>query len=358
MSEFQYYPESDLIEPISITEVSKIMSYNVANSVEVLRSKIDLKEIDLSPEFQRDFVWDINRASLFIDSLLIGLPIPSIFLGKTRKDESFLVIDGQQRLKSIYFFLNGKFQTRGSLRPFRLKNLVERPWNNQTYEELEETYKRRFRNAILNTTIVEDIDINPKIIHDLFHRLNTGGMPLKDQEIRHCIYAGSFSTFLHALNLNSNWRLLLGKPYMDKRLSDVELILRFFALLFNLEKYSPSMREYLSYFMATNQNNLNIEKDYEEIFKCTVDIIMQEIGEKTFRQKKLFNKAVCDSIMVAVASGLLNGYQPDNLSSRYMKLLDDYRYNQFIERSTTQESNVKGRIDLAKKYLLGENHDI
>ena len=98
--------EDEEIEEISESspeELSKIISYNIANTVEVLKFKIDNDEIDLKPEFQRDFVWDINRASLFIDSLITNLPIPSIFLGKSKEDETYKVIDGQQRLKSVYF---------------------------------------------------------------------------------------------------------------------------------------------------------------------------------------------------------------------------------------------------------------
>lgn len=97
--------ENEEIKESSADELGKIVSYNVANTVEVLKFKIDNNEIDLKPEFQRDFVWDINRASLFIDSLLIGLPIPSIFLGKSKDDETYKVIDGQQRLKYITIYV-------------------------------------------------------------------------------------------------------------------------------------------------------------------------------------------------------------------------------------------------------------
>src|SRR3954470_16649233 len=84
--------EQEEVEEVAPEELQKIISYNVANTVEVLKLKIDNQEINLQPEFQRDFVWDINRASLFIDSLIIGLPIPSIFLGKSKEDENYIVI--------------------------------------------------------------------------------------------------------------------------------------------------------------------------------------------------------------------------------------------------------------------------
>ena len=155
--EFENEEIEEVIES-STNELSKIVSYNIANTIEVLKFKIDNQEIDLQPEFQRDFVWDINRASLFIDSLLIGLPIPSIFLGKSKEDETYMVIDGHQRLKSAYYYLQGKFNTKGKEQVFNLKKLDDRDWDSKTYDELDEKYQRRIRNAVLNTTIIEDID--------------------------------------------------------------------------------------------------------------------------------------------------------------------------------------------------------
>jgi uncharacterized protein with ParB-like and HNH nuclease domain len=192
--------ELEEVEESSIKDLSRIVSYNIANTIEVLIFKIENGEIDLQPEFQRDFVWDIYRASLFIDSLLIGLPIPSIFLGKSKEDETYKVIDGQQRLKSAYYYYLGKFNTKGKEQIFNLKKLEDREWDGKTYAELDEKYQRRIRNAVLNTTVIEDIDSNPRVVHDIFHRLNTGGMPLKDQEIRNCIYSGPFNKELYKLN--------------------------------------------------------------------------------------------------------------------------------------------------------------
>ncbi|NCA75644.1 MAG: DUF262 domain-containing protein [Alphaproteobacteria bacterium] len=120
--EFESEETEEVVES-STNELSKIVSYNIANTIEVLKFKIDNGEINLQPEFQRDFVWDINRASLFIDSLLIGLPIPSIFLGKSKEDETYMVIDGQQRLKSAYYFLQGKFNTKGKEPNFQSKKI-------------------------------------------------------------------------------------------------------------------------------------------------------------------------------------------------------------------------------------------
>jgi uncharacterized protein with ParB-like and HNH nuclease domain len=337
----------------SIDELSKIVSYNVANTVEVLKFKIDNNEIELQPEFQRDFVWDINRASLFIDSLIIGLPIPSIFLGKSKEDETYKVIDGQQRLKSVYFYLNGRFKTKGKDQIFTLKNLEDREWNGKTYAELDDKHKRRIRNAVLNTTVIEDIDSNPRVVHDIFHRLNTGGMPLKDQEIRNCVYTGPFNTLLINLNNHPVWRKLLGQDYPDRRLRDVELILRYFALLYDLNSYSPSMREFLSQFQKNNRANQVLQKEGAEMFEKTITEIYEQLGPNAFVLKTTINKSVCDAIMVGLSQILKQGKTPISLKGGHSKLLDDGEFLKFVSASTSSESSVTGRITKARNYFLG-----
>jgi len=344
--------ENEEIEESSLEDLSKIVSYNVANTVEVLKLKIDNEEIALKPEFQRDFVWDINRASLFIDSLLIGLPIPSIFLGKNKIEESYIVIDGQQRLKSVYYYITGKFISDSKETIFSLRNLKDREWNGKTFAELDNTLKRRINNAVLNTTVIEDINFRPKVVHDLFHRLNTGGMPLTDQEIRNCVYTGKFNSLLIELNKNENWRKLVGKQNVDRRLRDVELVLRFFALLNNIDRYRPSMREFLSTYQESNKDNIDIISKNKEIFNKTVLLILNSIGSEAFKLTTTLNKSVCDSIMVSIAQIIIENKEVNNLKDNYAKLMRDSDYKKYVVSSTSAQSSVLGRVDLARNYFL------
>lgn len=341
--------EEEKIKEASPEELSKIISYNVANTAEVLIAKIESNEVNLKPEFQRDFVWDINRASLFIDSLLIGLPIPSIFLGKSKEDETYSVIDGQQRLKSVYFFKKGTFQSSGKKTTFSLRNLNDREWNEKTYAELDEKYKRRIGNAVLNTTVIEDIDSNPKLVHDIFKRLNTGGMALTDQEIRNCVYNGTFNNQLIELNANSTWRELLRKPIVDKRLNDVELILRFFALFNNHTTYEPSMREFLS----TYQKNHKSDLENASLFFKTIDYIKYNIGPNAFRLTTNINKSVCDAVLISVAQILNEGKTISDAKEKHQRLINDEEFIKYVSSGTSSESSVKGRINLARNYFLG-----
>ncbi|NQU51129.1 MAG: DUF262 domain-containing protein [Bacteroidetes bacterium] len=344
--------ENEEIEPIresTTGELAKIVSYNIANTVEVLKFKIDNEEIDLQPEFQRDFVWDINRASLFIDSLLIGLPIPSIFLGKSKEDETYKVIDGQQRLKSVYFYMKGKFITNGQELIFGLRKLENRDWNGKTYDELDEKYKRRIRNAVLNTTIIEDIDSNPRLVHDIFHRLNTGGMSLTDQEVRNCVYNGTLNNKLIDLNKNKDWRQLLGKTYPDRRLRDVEMVLRFYALFDSLNSYKPSMREFLSNFQDKNKK-VDIE---ERLFEEVVKILNSNIGVQAFRVISTVNKSVCDAVMVSIAQIIKEGKDIKDLENNHKRLVKDEEFIRYVTSGTSAETSVKNRITIARNYFLG-----
>lgn len=346
--------EPEIVEESSAEDLQKIVSYNVANTIEVLKLKIDNDEINLKPEFQRDFVWDINRASLFIDSLIIGLPIPSIFLGKSKEDENFMVIDGQQRLKSAYYYINGHFQINEVPTIFALKGLKDRDWDGKTYAELEDKFKKRIRNAVINTTIVEDIDTKPKVVHDLFHRLNTGGMALTDQEIRNCVYSGNFNKLINRLNKNKDWRRLLGTSIPDKRLRDAELILRFFSLFHSVKKYSPSMKIFLSDFQEkyANDNKECLGSD-EVLFERTVEVILSEIGSDAFKTTRSVNKSMADSIMVGIAQILKAGSSLKDIRKNYEDLLKNEMYVRFTQSGTSTETNVKGRIDLARNYFLG-----
>jgi hypothetical protein len=348
--------ESDEFEPIEespITDLAKIVSYNIANTVEVLKLKIDNEEINLKPEFQRDFVWDISRASLFIDSLLTGLPIPSIFLGKNKEDESYVVIDGQQRLKATYYYITGSFLSNGQSTLFTLKGLKDREWDGKAFVELEPKYKRRINNAVLNTTVIEDINFRPRVVHDLFHRLNTGGVPLTDQEIRNCVYTGPFNMQLIDLNKNNDWRVLLGRSAPERRLRDVELVLRFLSLFHGLKIYKESMREFLSTFQKNNKDNDDFSGENSALFTSAVNAILNGIGPNAFKPERTLNKSVCDSIMVSVAQILHSGGTIVDMKGSYQRLLQDEDYRRYIKYSTSSESNVTGRIGLARQYFLG-----
>ncbi len=249
--------------------------------------------------------------------------------------------------------MTGNFISNGESSIFSLKSLKNRDWNGLTYEELDDRYKKRIRNAVINTTIIEDINSRPKVVHDLFHRLNTGGMPLTDQEIRNCVYSGEFNKQIIALNRNADWRNLLGNTLPDKRLRDAELILRFFALLHNVSNYEPSMKIFLSTFQDENKQNTSFLLSNMEIFQKTVSVILERIGPNAFRTTRSVNKSMSDAIMVAIAQIFNSDKEPVDLRTNHQRLIADDTFKKYTQSGTSTQSNVKGRIDLARNYFLG-----
>ncbi|MDY6894094.1 MAG: DUF262 domain-containing protein [Thermotogota bacterium] len=336
------------------SDFQEITSYTVGNSVRTIVDMIENDIIDLKPEFQRDFVWDIRRASKLIDSLLCNLPIPNTLLGKYKKTEKFIVIDGQQRLKSIYFFLKEEFRENQENKSFKLRGLEDKSWNGKLYSELDEVLQRKIQNSIINSTILDNVDSNPRIVFEIFNRLNTGGVPLTNQEVRNCIFSGEFNVQLKELNLCEPWRKIYGNQNPNKRMNDIELILRFFSLYNEKYKeYKAPMREWLNNEMKRNLEGLDDYDDFYCLFENTARKIYSEFGEDVFKIKgRNFNRSVFDAIMVSIASGIINCNFKDDLKEKYGTLLVDPNFQNCMTEGTTDSKKVKGRIDLAMEYFL------
>jgi hypothetical protein len=226
-----------------------ISSYGIDFDVRGLVGRLQEEKI-LIPHFQRSFVWNLPDASRFVESLLLGLPVPGIFLAKDPETNKLLVIDGQQRLRSLQFFFEGFFNphpAKATRRVFRLSNVQEQ-YENLTYEQLEERDRQALDDAVIHATIVKQdqpADDDTSIYH-VYERLNSGGRKLTPQEIRTAISHGPLIESIKKLNEQSEWRTLFGAP--SARLKDQEMILRFLAFYYDRESYARPMAEFLSKF--------------------------------------------------------------------------------------------------------------
>ena len=259
--------------------VYKIANYPADYTLQGLYDKDKDKEI-LIPSFQRKFVWTLSQASRLIESFLLGLPVPSIFLYKEKKTQKLKVIDGQQRLRTIFGYFKGVFPD--TKKTFYLKG-VNKKWGDKSFLDLDDPDKRRLRDSVLRAVIVEqlDPDDNTSIFH-IFQRLNTGGTVLSPQEIRNCIYQGKFNDLLNELNHNQAWRKIIGLPVSNKRMRDVELILRFLGLYCKYTEYKSPMKDFLSDFMAEYRNNEVKIKEFRAIFEETVSSIDSKLSSRPF----------------------------------------------------------------------------
>ena len=361
-----------------------ITSYGADYPVDGLVKRIRKGDIYI-PEFQRGFVWDIKTASRFIESLLIGLPVPGIFLSKDQESK-LIVIDGQQRLRTIQYFYDGKIPIHSDYdleenttdgKVFALKldgndnssEESENKFNNKTYSTLSDEERRRLDDAIIPATIIkQDIPENDdSSIYQIFERLNTGGIKLTSQEIRACIYHGEFNKLLIELNKNSQWQdIFNGKTTSnfrpDPRMKDQELILRFLALHCasidydgDNEKtitYRKPMKSFLNEFMKQNRQINNIKKEQIiNIFNHSIETIHNSIGLRAFRPKKGLNAAVLDAVLVGISRRLERGLinKLDQVKLEYNNLLKNqsFLYNSTETARTTETSIVKTRLKLA-----------
>ena len=314
------------------------------NDIVVPRFNIEPAEGQSTIGFQRDFVWNKAQADRFIESLLLGLPVPGIFLVKETNGK-LLVLDGQQRLQTLKNFYGGVF--RGA--EFKLDNVQER-WQGKTYRTLEADDRRRLDNSIIHATIVrqDEPDQDQSSIYLIFERLNSGGTVLQPQEIRVALYHGELAASLSRLNEVPSWRQLYGKK--STRLKDIELILRFFALYYYGSKYRRPMKGFLNRYMSANQNlQRQSEATLTNLFTPVVDAILASLGEKAFRPSRAVNAAVLDSVMVGVAKRLESGAISDKSAfvAAYNGLLADGGFRDATTKATANEDSVDYRLNKA-----------
>ena len=322
--------------------IYKIGCYPSDPTLEGLKTKHDRGEI-IIPRFQRGWVWSPAQASRLVESFLSGLPVPSIFVYREISGKQ-IVIDGQQRLRTIWGFFDGVLPDESS---FYLRS-VDPQWNGKKYEELIETDKIRFRDSILRVMVVEQIHPEDTTsIYHIFERLNTGGTSLTPQEVRNSSYHGPFNDMLFDLNEYENWRSIFGTNYPDARMRDHELIVRFFAL--NEGGYSKPMKRFLNVFMFKHQREPDLDS-YSKKFKDTCDRVLESLGPRPFHLKRGINVAAFDSVTVAFAK---NPKVPTNIVRRYEKLLDNPSYWDTISVHTTDTDTVNERFELAQKVLFG-----
>lgn len=364
-SESKLRNEEDVEDLNEIEEVLpssfSITSYGADYPVDGLVKRVTRKDIvipvfSLDPEegqstvnFQREFVWRKTQADRFIESLLLGLPVPGIFLVK-ESDGKHLVLDGQQRLRTLESFYNGIFQGK----EYHLEN-VQDQWKGKTYKTLHPDDRRRLDDSIIHATIVrqDEPTEDQSSIYLIFERLNSGATFLQPQEIRVALYHGPFVSLLSKLNTTPAWRVLYGKK--SPRLKDIELILRFFALFYHSTNYRRPMKDFLNRYMAQNRLLTRQPADtLKELFEKTVTTILRSIGARAFRPKSAVNAAVLDSIMVGVATAVESGNLTSdaNIKSAYAQLLLDQDYIDSTTRATADEESIRTRLRLARSAFI------
>lgn len=362
--EEDFYSDDDLYN---------ISSWGADLSFREIISMYDEGEL-VKPELQRKYVWDKPEASRFIESLLLGLPVPSIFLANT-KDNRKLIIDGYQRVMTVFDYVTGVWQTDNKV--FKLSNTekINERWRGLAFGELNPTDQRKIRSTTIHAIIFEQKSPadNDTSLYQVFERINTGGRTLLPQEIRNCINQGKFNDLLFRLNKNLDWRELYGSKKEDSRMRDLEFILRFLALDTEfIRKHEStgaiSLKKYLNNFMASkNSLKPSTISEREAKFEDVLRFVKQHIGSNAFfniagddisKIRKRFYPTIFDSICVAVAIGLREkggALNKKDLEHRRLQMLVDENYRKYISEGTMRIDHIHGRINAALRYLFDIN---
>lgn len=295
--------------------------------------------------FQRGFIWRRYQMDRFVESLLLGYPVPGIFLVQ-QPDRKLLVLDGQQRLRTLQAFYGST-----AIPGFSLQE-VAKNFQGLRYDQLSDEQRRTIDNTFIHGTIVKyDASLGgDDAVYQVFERLNTGGANLTPHEIRVALYSGAFVRLLRDLNSDPNWRTLYGPP--SNRLKDQELILRFAAFLLSEDTYSRPLKRFLNHFVRNHRDCSGVDvKELSRVFREVCAVLVQGIGRKAFRATSQLNAALVDSVTIGVARRLKRGpiTQPAQLAHAYDRLLKDESFLSAIGRATADEDRVERRLGLATR---------
>lgn len=364
-------PEKDLIEKIASEEnddYSDDSLFNIASWGADLsfREIISMYEEDelVKPELQRKYVWDKVEASRFIESILMGLPVPSVFFAQSGSQK--LIVDGYQRIMTVYDYVRGIFSDDNKV--FRLSNSdkINKRWRNKAFSELTTDEQRKIRSTTIHVIIFEQKkpENDDTSLYQIFERINTSGRTLTPQEIRNCVYQGTFNKMLFELNKDKNWRALFGLKTEDSRMRDIEYILRFFAMKSDKVKKKSSgqislkkvLNEYMRDYANADESVIN---GFKVDFTSTMKAIHDKIGTNAFRNyssgkfTNKFHPAIFDAISIAVSETIMSGsgFKPVN-EKQHIMLLQNDEFKDVISMRTTNIDNIKKRIKLAHKFLI------
>jgi Protein of unknown function DUF262 len=347
--------EMDGLKTVDETDDVPYVEYDISispsdPSLELLAQQIDRGDV-IIPFYQRRYVWKIEQASRLIESFLMGLPVPQVFLYVNDQDV-LEIIDGQQRLMSVKYFFEGFFgeeDNKGRRQIFKLKGLAERSeYNNKTFSDLPIRDQRKLRNSTLRAINIKQItpDAESDSVFHIFDRLNTGGTRLKAQEIRNAVYRGKIVDGLKKLNENKNWQNILGLTKPDGSQKDVELVLRLFSLYEVWEQYQKPMLSYLNKNMKDNREfDSERAKRFTQNFERATSLVDKNLV-RPFRPRGVINSAVLEAVMICILEN--DEITGEELAGRYEKLVNTPEFMKNVTGGTTDTLMLTSRISTAK----------
>jgi hypothetical protein len=345
---------SDKIKPFDQTKINISMK---ALNLDLIIKRINNKEINLMPDFQRKAgLWNSRQKSRLIESLMLRIPLPAFYFDGS-KDDDWLIIDGLQRLTAIKEFFISK-----TLKLEQLEFITD--FNNCGYENLPRTYLRRMEETEMVSYIINP-GTPPNVKYNIFKRINTSGIELEPQEIRHALYQGKVTKLLIRLSENENFLKATAFSIRSDRMQDRELILRFLAFRENgADNYKGIIDDFLN-------ETMEIINDYEDDkintielqFNKAMELSYEVFGEKAFRKiyseedrKNPINRAlfelwsVCFSFLTDDEINKVKAYK-DKLLLKFVQLMNDKKSNFDSNINSGKMYAVKRRFESVNKVM-------
>lgn len=349
--------------PVGVDEApvfSEAVLYSSDWTVETIIGQLQRKNIDINPRFQRRDAWDRKKKSRFIESVILGLPIPQLVLAEKKGERGrYIVIDGKQRLLSLLQYTGSDDVEGGG---FGLSGLDVRT----------DLARKRYRNLTTDAELHDDLDAflnytiravvirnwpDTEFLHLVFLRLNTGSVKLSQQELRQALFPGAFSDFIDDRSAGSApLQTLLGRTSPDPRMRDVELLIRYLAFHLFIDDYPGRLLPFLD--RATDVLNCEWEDREAQVasaldeFDAAATTIITVFGARDAARKPgsgSFNRAIFDALVFYASDPQIRDQMtadPAALAAAYQRTLANERFIQAVERDTAGAANTHARLDI------------
>ena len=344
----------DLLDEEIKTMKNNIYTDRMDMSFGEIISMYERDEISIDPEFQRLYRWDDAQKTRFIESLLLGIPVPPIFVAENEKDGTWEIVDGLQRLSTLFSFF-------GFLKSMPDKNKWElgegdlvKGLKGYSVSNLPSKFQLNIRRASCRIEIIK-CQSDMAVRYELFYRLNTGGSTLTEQEIRNCIFRGVSNKFNRQLSESANnERFLLLIDPTEKQISELfldELVLRFLSLVdYRADILEGKLSRYMTKYMEKMvKNNEDQTLNLKLLTRVTDLLLSSGCDVKTFRfNRGGFSSSLYDAVMIGIAKNIdYYEQKQEEVKNRVSKIKEDKEFRNSTGSGTGTITQVMKRIDIA-----------
>jgi uncharacterized protein with ParB-like and HNH nuclease domain len=366
--------EIDEQSDVEITpkQVSEAVVYNTDWTTETILSQFSKGNINIYPHFQRRDAWNIIKKSRFIESVLLGLPLPQIVLAENRNEKGkYLVLDGKQRMLALLQFIGA---IEGKNKDYKLKGLeILDSLNGLMYKDIKKDpdFKdvlNQFYNQTIRSVVIRNWP-NEDFLHVVFVRLNTGSVQLSPQELRQALFPGKFVNYLEETSYNNkNLQILLRISEPDFRMRDVEILLRYFALSFFVSEYAGNLQKFLDYTCHYLNKNWDKMEDnvklQTERFNKSMEASIEIFGKGNVARKwtntgleTKLNRAILDVLLFYFSDDRIRDAalaKSADVNVAFMELcLDSEEFRNAITTTTKSLGATSSRLQLWGEKLKG-----